>query len=80
MVVGAQDPRGPRSQPNDAMSVYAPSQLELYDGRFIIRGARVYEAGTLGDRSPWDHMGDDGKIQTVKAYWDPAAMMAQLMG
>lgn len=23
---------------------------------------------------------DDGKIQTVKAYWDPAAMMAQLMG
>lgn len=22
----------------------------------------------------------DGKIQTVKAYWDPAAMMAQLMG
>jgi len=22
---------------------------------------------------------DDGKIQTVKAYWDPAAMMAQLM-
>lgn len=21
----------------------------------------------------------DGKIQTVKAYWDPAAMMAQLM-
>lgn len=23
---------------------------------------------------------NDGKIQTVKAYWDPAAMMAQLMG
>lgn len=22
----------------------------------------------------------DGKIQAVKAYWDPAAMMAQLMG
>lgn len=25
-------------------------------------------------------LNDDGKIQTVKAYWDPAAMMAQLMG
>ena len=23
---------------------------------------------------------DDGKIQSIKAYWDPAAMMAQLMG
>lgn len=22
---------------------------------------------------------DEGKIQTVKAYWDPAAMMAELM-
>ncbi len=22
---------------------------------------------------------DDGKIQSIKAYWDPAAMMAQLM-
>jgi hypothetical protein len=61
MVVGAQEPRGPRSQPNAAMSLYAPSQHELYDGRFAIRGARVYQAGTLGDRSPWDHMGDDGK-------------------
>ncbi len=25
-------------------------------------------------------LNDDGKIQTLKAYWDPAAMMAQLMG
>lgn len=25
-------------------------------------------------------LNDYGKIQTVKAYWDPAAMMAQLMG
>ncbi len=24
-------------------------------------------------------LNDGGKIQTVKAYWDPAAMMAQLM-
>jgi len=23
---------------------------------------------------------DEGKIQTVKGFWDPAAMMAQLMG
>ena len=25
-------------------------------------------------------LNDEGKIQSVKAYWDPAAMMAQLMG
>jgi len=55
----AQDARGPRSQPETAMGMYAPSQHELYDGRFIIRGTRVYQAGTLNDASPWDHMGDD---------------------
>lgn len=25
-------------------------------------------------------LNDDGKIQTMKGFWDPAAMMAQLMG
>jgi hypothetical protein len=55
----AQPERGPRAQPGTAMDLYAPEQHELYDGRFVIRGSRVYQAGTLDDASPWDHMDDD---------------------
>jgi hypothetical protein len=51
---------GPRSQPGTAMGIYAPEQHPLYDGRFRITGSRVYQVGSLEDRSPWDHMGDDG--------------------
>jgi hypothetical protein len=51
--------RGPRSQPGTAMELYSPEQHELYDGHFSIRGSRVYQVGTLGDESAWDHMGDD---------------------
>lgn len=55
----AQPDRGPRTQPETVMGMYAPNQHELYDGRFVIRGTRIYQAGALGDSSPWDHMGDD---------------------
>jgi hypothetical protein len=55
----AQPERGPRTQPETTMGIYAPSQHELYDGRFVIRGSRIYQVGTLNDTSPWDHMGDD---------------------
>jgi hypothetical protein len=55
----AQPPRGPRSQPEAGMTMYAPNQHELYDGRFVIRGTNIYQAGKLNDASPWDHMGDD---------------------
>ncbi len=41
------------------MTLYAPQQHELYDGRFNIVGRRIYQAGTLDDLSPWDHMDDD---------------------
>jgi hypothetical protein len=51
--------RGPRTQPGAQGGLYAPEQHALYDGRFVISGARVYQVGTLSDRSPWDHMGDD---------------------
>jgi hypothetical protein len=62
----AQSDRGPRTQPETSMGMYAPSQHELYDGRFIIGGTRVYQAGTLNDASPWDHMGDDaGNLRAV---------------
>jgi hypothetical protein len=51
--------RGPRTQPDTAMGMYAPDQHELYDGRFRVTGGRIFHVGTLNDRSPWDHMGDD---------------------
>lgn len=56
----AEPERGPRTQPDTAMQLYAPEQHELYDGRFVISGARIYQVGTLNDESPWDHMGNDG--------------------
>ena len=57
----AQEPeRGPRTQPGTAMRLYEPVQHDLYDGRFVISGARTYQVGTLNDESPWDHMGNDG--------------------
>lgn len=55
----AQPERGPRTQPGTEMEIYAPGQHELYDGRFNVRGTRIYQAGTLNDESPWDHMDDD---------------------
>lgn len=51
--------RGPRSQPGAEMTLYAPEQHELYDGRFVISGQRIYHVGRLNDVSPWDHLGDD---------------------
>lgn len=53
--------RGPRTQPGTAMGLYEPGQHDLYDGKFVISGARIYQVGTLNDESPWDHMGNDGK-------------------
>lgn len=50
---------GARFQPETALGIYAPEQHSLYDGRFRIRGTKIYQAGTLGDESPWDHMSDD---------------------
>jgi hypothetical protein len=55
----AQSDRGPRAQPGTGMELYAPEQHELYDGRFTISGSHMYQAGTLYDPSPWDHMDDD---------------------
>ncbi|HUQ53246.1 MAG TPA: hypothetical protein VM692_13555 [Gammaproteobacteria bacterium] len=56
----AQEARSAHTQPDTSMGLYQPKQHELYDGRFVIRGTRVYQAGKLNDKSPWDHMGDDG--------------------
>jgi hypothetical protein len=48
------------------MGFYAPAQHDLYDGRFILTGSRVYHVGTLSDSEPWDHMGNDaGTVRSV---------------
>ena len=54
-----QEERGPRTQPGTTMGLYAPAQHDLYDGRFILTGNKVYHVGTLSDSEPWDHMGND---------------------
>jgi len=55
----AQDDRGPRTQPDTQMGMYSPAQHELYDGKFKIEGTRIFQAGSLNDSIPWDHMGND---------------------
>jgi len=57
---GQERAAGPQDQPGTTMGIYTPAQHPLYDGRFVITGARVYQVGTLTDPAPWDHMGDDG--------------------
>ena len=50
---------GARFQPDTMMGIYTPEQHDLYDGRFVVSGSRIFQSGTLDDESPWDHMGDD---------------------
>ncbi len=57
--VAADPERGPRLQPETSMGLYAPDQHELYDGRFVVSGADIHQAGVLNDESPWDHMDND---------------------
>ena len=49
----------PRSQPGADMTVYTPEQHDLYDGRFVLSGGRVYQVGGLEDPPGWDHIGND---------------------
>jgi hypothetical protein len=55
VVVVAQQPN-PRQQPGAAVTMFAPEQHDLYDGRFVLSAARVYMVGTLNDPPGWDHM------------------------
>ncbi len=57
--------RTARTQPDTAMGLYAPSQHELYDGRFRVGGSNLYHVGTLNDSSPWDHM--DNAANTLRS-------------
>ena len=61
-VASAQQPANPRQQPGAAVTVFAPEQHDLYDGRFILSAGRVYMVGGLNDASGWNHM-DNGATQ-----------------
>jgi hypothetical protein len=50
----------PRRQPGAEITIYAPEQHDLYDGRFRLAGGRIHQVGTLSDPPGWDHMGQDG--------------------
>lgn len=57
----------PRSQPGADMTVYTPEQHDLYDGRFVLSGGRIYQVGSLDDAPGWDHIGNDAaNVHTVE--------------
>ena len=49
----------PRHQPGAEITLFAPEQHDLYDGRFVLGAGRLYQVGTLHDPPGWDHMGHD---------------------
>jgi len=69
--VAAQQPN-PRQQPNAPITVFAPEQHDLYDGRFILSANRIYMVGTLNDPIGWDHL--DNAAATLR----PAAGTAEI--
>ena len=48
-----------RNQPGAEITLYAPEQHDLYDGRFVLAASRVYQVGGLDDPPGWNHMGND---------------------
>jgi hypothetical protein len=69
--LAAQQPN-PRQQPNAPITVFAPEQHDLYDGRFVLSANRIYMVGTLNDPAGWDHM--DNAAATLR----PAAGTAEI--
>jgi hypothetical protein len=49
----------PRQQPGAEITLYAPEQHDLYDGRFVLTAGRIYQIGTLDDPPGWDHIDND---------------------
>ena len=49
----------PRQQPGAEITLYEPEKHDLYDGRFILSAARVYQVGRLNEPPGWNHMGND---------------------
>ena len=50
----------PRQQPGATVTLYAPEQHDLYDGRFVLSGGRVHMVGGLNDPPGWNHMDNSG--------------------
>ena len=63
-IVAAQQKPDPRQQPGATVTMYAPEQHDLYDGRFIISASGIHMVGSLNDAPGWDHM--DNAAATVK--------------
>ena len=49
----------PRQQPGADITLYAPEDHDLYDGRFKISTNRIHQVGTLEDAPGWNHIGND---------------------
>jgi hypothetical protein len=56
----AQQAPNPRQQPGAAITLFAPEQHDLYDGRFILSGNRVHMIGGLNDPPGWNHIDNSG--------------------
>lgn len=56
----AQQP-DPRQQPGAAVTLFAPEQHDLYDGRFVLSAGRVHMLGGLDDPPGWDHIDNAGR-------------------
>jgi hypothetical protein len=59
----AQQPN-PRQQAGAAITIFAPDQHDLYDGRFRVSAGRIHMVGGLNDAPGWDHI--DNAAATVK--------------
>ena len=59
--VGAQQQPNPRQRPGAMVTLFAPEQHDLYDGRFVISANRIYMVGGLNDAPGWDHMDNEAK-------------------
>ena len=62
--LAAQQAANPRQQPGATITIFAPEQHDLYDGRFVLSANRIYMVGGLKDAPGWDHM--DNAAATVK--------------
>jgi len=59
--VAARQQPNPRQQPGAMVTLFAPEQHDLYDGRFVIAANRIYMVGGLNDAPGWDHLDNDAK-------------------
>ncbi len=54
------EPASARQQPGAEITLFAPEQHDLYDGRWMVRAGGVHQVGGLGDAPGWDHIDNGG--------------------